>query len=429
MSLIRGDVALKTTPLALGERAELYFFVFVLLYGAGALVQLVIQGPIPLRGAVVLETSPLRAIWAVCYVITAVLAVRRIAIFSQLLREQPALMSLCVLILGSVLWASDAELSLERAATTIIGLMIGAYLGMRYGVDGVIRLTAIALGIATVSSLALMLFAPAWGTMAFIHPGSWLGVFSHKNALGSMSLLGILCFRFVLREAERFDRRLWQGLIVGALILLIGSRSMTAIVGLVMLEGAGFGLKLFQRSRADVKMALAGFILALVVFIPLLWVVLDWALPLIGRDITFTGRADLWRLGLEAFEQKPITGYGFDSFWADHGAYGGAQIRALVGWAAPHVHNSWLELGLGLGALGLVLFATSLFSAIGRTLALIRWRGEPGDYFVGVFWCYVLLYSFDEHVFLVRNDILTFLFAAFATTSLVDWRAWGAPKN
>jgi O-antigen ligase len=32
-------------------------------------------------------------------------------------------------------------------------------------------------------------------------------------------------------------------------------------------------------------------------------------------DATFTGRTDLWQLGLQAVGQRPITGYGFGAFW------------------------------------------------------------------------------------------------------------------
>jgi hypothetical protein len=36
---------------------------------------------------------------------------------------------------------------------------------------------------------------------------------------------------------------------------------------------------------------------------------------------------------------------------------------------------------------------------------------------------YLALYSLDEQVFLVRNDVLTILLMAFATATLMDLRA------
>src|SRR5262249_4546048 len=138
-----------------------------------------------------------------------------------------------------------------HAATAVICMGIGAYLGFRYGAEGVVRLAAIALAIAMVSSLLVMILLPRWGTMVLIHPGAWLGVFAHKNALGMMSLLAILCFAYLARESQGGARRGWLGLIVVALILLLGSGSMTAIVGLAVMAGFAFALRVFRRSTGD----------------------------------------------------------------------------------------------------------------------------------------------------------------------------------
>ena len=407
----------------LGERLERYFFVFILLYAAGAVVQLVVQGPVPMRGAVQQDPLQLRAIWAVCYVAVIGLIVAHIRLYGYVLREQPALVTLALVMLVSPVWSAEPAVSIQHAVTAVITMAIGVYIGLRYGADGTVRLLTIALAIAMVTSLLVMLLMPRWGTMVLIHPGAWLGVFSHKNALGMMSLLSILCFAYHLRGARGSARRLWQGLILVAFVLLLGSGSMTSILGLVILSACAYGLKVFRRSKADVTLALAGFAAAVLGAVPVLFAALGAILQSVGRDLTFTGRTDLWALGFESFLHRPLLGYGFDAFWDDHSAYGGAQIRAYLDWAAPHVHNSWLELSLGIGVLGLYLFAVLLGGTFLRAVSLLRRRGARIDGFVALFICYLGLYSLDEQVFLVRNDVLTVLLTAFATASLVDLRA------
>ncbi len=32
-------------------------------------------------------------------------------------------------------------------------------------------------------------------------------------------------------------------------------------------------------------------------------------------DATFTGRTEIWQLGLQAVSQRPLTGYGYSTFW------------------------------------------------------------------------------------------------------------------
>jgi exopolysaccharide production protein ExoQ len=407
----------------LGERLERYLFVFILLYAAGALVQLAIQGPVPLRGTMQQDSVPLRAVWAVCYLFVFGLVLTHIRLYTYVLREQPALVTLALVMLISASWSAEPAVSIQHAATAVITMAIGVYLGLRYGAEGVVRLLAIALAIAMVTSLLVMTLMPRWGTMVLIHPGAWLGVFSHKNALGMMSLLSILCFAYLARGAMGWPRRCWQGLIGVALILLLGAGSATAILGLPLLAAGASGLKLFRRSKTDIMLAMTGFAAAVFGAIPLLLITLGAILRSFGRDLTFTGRTDLWRMGFESALHRPLLGYGFDSFWDDHSAYGGAQIRAYLDWAAPHVHNSWLELSLGVGLLGLCFFAIVLGGTFMRAITLLRRRGAGIDGFVALFMLYLGLYSFDEQVFLVRNDVLTILLTAFATASLVDLRA------
>jgi O-antigen ligase len=349
--------------------------------------------------------------------------IRQIGLYSYALREQPALVGLALLMLISAAWSADPGISLQHAATAVISMAIGVYLGHRYGAEGVVRLTAIALAIAMVTSLLVMIVLPGWGTMVLVHRGAWLGVFAHKNALGMMSLLAILNFAYLAREARGRARRPWQALILVALILLFGSGSMTAISGLFVMAGFASALRVFRRGTGDIALALAGFAAAALGAIPVLFIALGGILRLMGRDPTFTGRTDLWAMGFDAFLHRPLLGYGFDAFWDDHSANGGAQIRAFVGWATPNVHNSWLELALGIGLLGLALFAVVLIGTFIRAVILFRRRGTRIHGFVALFTLFLCFYSFDEHIFLVRNDILTILLMAFATASLIDGRA------
>jgi O-antigen ligase len=419
----------ETTPAAFPLRApftqrlERWFFIFVLLYAAGALVQLAVQGPVPLRGVVAQDSAPLRAIWGGCYVIFGGIALYHLSLYAYVLRAQPTLLALCGFMLLSALWSADPMTSLQHSATVVIGMAIGAYLGMRYGAEGVVRLLAVALAIAMVTSLGVMIFMPRWGTMMVLHKGAWLGVFSHKNALGMMSLLAILCFGYLGRQTPRGRRLGWWILLAVALVLLAGSGSATSIVGLLILGACAYGLRLFQRSSADITLALTGLAAIGLGLVPVLFLALDAVLPAFGRDLTFTGRTDLWALGFDSLLHRPLLGFGFDSFWDDHSGFGGAQIRSLVGWTAPHVHNSWLELALGIGIIGLSLFASLFARTLVRAIRLLRLRAEPIDGFVALFMLYLCLYSFDEQVFLVRNDVLTLVLMAFATATLIDLRA------
>jgi exopolysaccharide production protein ExoQ len=85
-----------------------------------------------------------------------------------------------------------------------------------------------------------------------------------------------------------------------------------------------------------------------------------------GRDMTFTGRTDVWR-ELFATGTDPLLGTGYMSFWDD------PRYQSLLPeWVAYSAHNGYIEIYLtggmiGLGFLGLMLLSTGL--RINRALA------------------------------------------------------------
>ena len=90
-------------------------------------------------------------------------------------------------------------------------------------------------------------------------------------------------------------------------------------------------------------------------------------LAALGRDPTFTNRTRIWQLALEYIDHRPWLGYGYGGFWradsVDANVFWGA-----LGFKTPHAHNSWLELALGLGIVGVAIAALAWLAAIYRTL-------------------------------------------------------------
>ncbi|NEP43870.1 MAG: O-antigen ligase family protein [Okeania sp. SIO2H7] len=86
------------------------------------------------------------------------------------------------------------------------------------------------------------------------------------------------------------------------------------------------------------------------------------------KDPTLTGRTEFWPQLIEAINKKPLLGYGYHNFWQpwrgiDNPA---ANIETPNGFKPPHAHNGFIEIGLDLGYVGLLLFTISFL----RSLAL-----------------------------------------------------------
>jgi O-antigen ligase len=95
----------------------------------------------------------------------------------------------------------------------------------------------------------------------------------------------------------------------------------------------------------------------------------------IMSDPTFTGRTDIWKFALDHVAQRPITGYGFSTFWGtEQVVYGMSGVT----WAntASHAHNGYLDLALTVGIPGSALVTLWLM-----VLPLLDYYRAPDDPF------------------------------------------------
>ena len=88
-------------------------------------------------------------------------------------------------------------------------------------------------------------------------------------------------------------------------------------------------------------------------------------LDLLGRDITLTGRTQIWSLAARAVAERPATGYGADAFWRSPI---GDQVRWMFGRSAVHAHNAWLDIVLDFGVLGGVVAVAAVLVLVRRAL-------------------------------------------------------------
>jgi exopolysaccharide production protein ExoQ len=155
---------------------------------------------------------------------------------------------------------------------------------------------------------------------------------------------------------------------------------------------------------------------------PLLWPLLLYAastvtllavrfgpelLELAGRDPTFTGRTVLWEFGFRAFSERPILGWGYLGYFGSY-EFSNAILdyRKMANYDIPHFHNSYIEMLVELGLVGLTAFMICLLATIGRSLESAS-RHAP---LVSTILVVYLLYAFFTNTFLRYNDLSTVLF-------------------
>lgn len=130
-----------------------------------------------------------------------------------------------------------------------------------------------------------------------------------------------------------------------------------------------------------------------------------------GRNSSLTGRTDLWRLSLASIERSPILGYGYSAFW-DADSPAANKIREVVNWDAPHAHNGFIDLTLGLGLAGFLLLMSSYLIAARRAIDYYRRHLDREAMWPLVFLSFFFLHQLTEGALVTGNSIYWILYVA-----------------
>ena len=195
------------------------------------------------------------------------------------------------------------------------------------------------------------------------------GIGLTKNDLGYICMISGIVIAWhlltIMRIEDAARRRsellLGLGLLSAALWLLELSDSKTSFVTMVLGIGAMVlvGTPFVSRRYFGTYMLLA--------------ILLGWGLEfsfdlyesvlrLLGRDPSLTDRTTIWAEVL-ALQQRPLLGYGFESFWL------GERLQLLWErwwWRPTQAHNGYIETYLNQGLVGVALLAGVLLSNFRR---------------------------------------------------------------
>jgi O-antigen ligase len=130
----------------------------------------------------------------------------------------------------------------------------------------------------------------------------------------------------------------------------------------------------------------------------------DVLVRLLGRDMTLTGRTDIWNLVLSE-GVNPLFGTGFYSFWLGERV---ARVSATYAGELNEAHNAYLETYLNNGWIGVLLLLAVILSA-GSRIKLDAMQGKPFAAFRVACFLAVLPYGISEAIF-NRMTLVWFLF-------------------
>lgn len=285
-------------------------------------------------------------------------------------RTLPQLLPIAPFLLWAALslaW-SDAVSTSWHSLVSLVAMILAVFvMATRLPAPLFARAMMIAAGLIGITSVAWALLMPAYGIhqhsdiLEFVHAGAWRGIYMHKNFLGQTAAL---CLSgALLARADIVSPAVKWGIAALMLFLIVMSTSASALA-IVPLAALLVWLTLVLDGSKRVMAVIYFAIGAVVVYF-----VGNWVLAELGRDPTFTGRTDVWSIALQWIEDRPIVGYGYTSL-----TYGGFSFELFHKRGVIDPHNGYLDLLLGVGAIGLMLFVVAVVAA---------WMGARRMYLAG----------------------------------------------
>jgi exopolysaccharide production protein ExoQ len=244
-----------------------------------------------------------------------------------------------------------------------------------------------------------------WTGIAF-----YCGISTDKNMLGMTLFACSLALMWMLFQPDRNRTGIKARLDLGVLLLMGGmalwllqqAHSSTALSSTLL--GAAI-ICITRIAPIRKNLGMYGVVLgAVIVFLQLAFNLTESLTQLVGRDLTFTGRTDIWSALLQE-KTDPLFGVGYYSFWL------GDRIDRLSANYFYHLneaHDTYLETYLNSGLIGVALLSVLIISSL-IWIKNEAMKSEPFGTFRLACFLAMLVYGITE-AFMNRLGFLWFLF-------------------
>jgi exopolysaccharide production protein ExoQ len=327
----------------------------------------------------------------------------------------------------SVLWSAEPALtfrySLQLGATFLIVIAMACRLSP-------LSFFRVMLGAYVMAALASV----AFGTIR-ADGGGWIGIFGSKNAFATaMSVLVLAGLSLALDRGRGLIARLAGLGAVGAGAVLLGlGQSAGASLATLLVGGFGAGIYLLRRLSWQQKRAAA--LLCGAVALTLSVVVLAERAQIMalvlqgtGKDVTLTGRTDLWSEALRQIASAPLLGQGYQAFWVQGHAvaeqlWADFDIKSRSGF---HFHNLYLSNTVEIGLIGIAVQLATFYSALWLCLIWAVRTPQVETVFLAMLMLRLAVISFVEVPVYFQFDMNTVFAVAALVFGLRAREAWRA---
>lgn len=372
-----------------------------------------------------------RALWLGLLAVSGIIIFWRAGLGWLLARAlNPFLLLFVALAVASIAWSIDPTLSVRRLIRLVtIVLACIAFVLMGWHARRYQNVVRPILTIVLVGSLAFGFLFPTFAihqetTAELI--GAWRGLTNHKNGLGALSCIALIFWfhAWLTREVKLLPALAGGSIAATCLVLSRSSTSLAAtafvLVLLVLLLRSPRGLGSYVPYL--VAMLVGTFLiytLAILNLIPGLGTLMVPVTALTGKDMSLTGRTEIWAVISEHIRYRPFLGTGYGAYWTA-GPVAGTESYAFMwrmgSFYPGSAHNGYLEIVNDLGWVGLTCLVAYIVTHVRQSLQLLRIDRNQCALYLALFFQQAITNLSETHWFSVLS--IDFVIMTLATTAL-----------
>jgi O-antigen ligase len=372
-----------------------------------------------------------RVLWLLLLTGSVVVISARMGLAWLLLRRVNLfLLVFMLLAFASISWSIDTSLTLRRLIRLgLITLACCAFVMMSWHAR---RYQNVLRPVLTLMLIGSIIFGLAAPELAIHHEnsaelsGAWRGLTNHKNGLGALACITLILWLHAgLTGAVRLLPVLAGIAIAGTCLVL--SRSSTALATTVFV--LVFMLMAMRPPQAMHRYvpaltvclvaALLVYALAILNIIPGLGTLLAPILALSGKDLTFSGRTEIWAILADHIQQRPWLGSGYGAYWTA-GAIAGTEsyefVTRMQSFYPGSAHNGYMEILNDLGWIGLACLLAYIVMYVRQSLRLLAIDRDQAVLYLALFFQQAISNFSESHWFDVLS--IDFVFMTLATMAL-----------
>jgi O-antigen ligase len=275
------------------------------------------------------------------------------------------------------------------------------------------------LGIYVGITILSIIFVPN----AINHHGYWMGITQHKNVLGQIILLSLVLFVTTFKYLTTRYKIILGFLIFISAVIIFGTKSTTTLFTLIILCCISITMlidKLFESLNIGRVVSVMTSVVAIIIIISVFLVIPELIESIVGttgKDLTLTGRIDIWADIWKEVEKHFVMGTGFQGFWVVADDPRIEDLYKIYLDLPNQAHNGYLDILNEIGFIGLALFILLILNFF-KNLKLIDginiWK-----WFIII----AIITNLTESTFITSRSVISvmFIFSYFALFAELMW--------